>query len=144
MSALKLSSGQRLCGAGADTVIIQNDGAARLFDISGSRSKKADLARDKEDFSDSFVIKSDIGLKPGDTVFLLGQRNAMILEDDGREWCLGRSYAAGTACFYSEFLTVESTSGTDGGVIVKTTTPSLFPYYYADGTRESDPLKPTS
>ena len=144
MSEVKLSSGQTLCGAGSGTVVIQSDGADRLFNVSGSRKKVSDLIADKEDFSDSFLLKKSAGLKPGDRIFLLGQRNAMILEDDGREWCLGRSYAAGTACFYSEFLTVASVSEQDGGTLVRTTSGTLFPFYYADGRRESDPLKPTS
>jgi hypothetical protein len=144
MSEVKLSSGQTLRGAGSGTVIIQKDDAERLFNISGSRKKVSDLIADKVDFSDSFLLKKSAGLKPGDRIFLLGQRNAMILEDDGREWCLGRSYAGGTACFYSEFLTVASVSEEQGGTLVRTTSGTVFPFYYADGRRESDPLKPTS
>lgn len=142
-SAIVLASGKTLCGAGKGSVLKQLPEADRLFHIMGSRNENSALAADKADFSDSFTITKRLDLKPGDTVYLLGQRNAMLLEDDGREWCLGRSYASGTACFYSEFLTVKSAEADGAGMKVITGTPSLFPFYYADGSRESEPLKPT-
>lgn len=137
MSRVVIPSGKTVCGAGSATVIRQLS-TDQLFNIQGSRPKQSNLAADMADFSDTFTTKADLGLKPGDVVYLLGQRNCMILEDCGFEWCLGRSYASGTATFYSEFLTVKAVSGKT----VTTEEHTRFPAYLADGAGEHDPPKP--
>ncbi len=138
LETVYLKDGQTIFGNGDETVIEQM--SESLFWIDGEVSASSDLAADMKDFSNELETLAALNANPGDLIYLLSQRNTNILEDCGYEWCQGRSYYSGHTSFFSEFLTVKEASGNK--IITEENT--VFPFYYKDGTRESDPKKPTT
>ena len=138
LETVYLNDGQTIFGDGDETVIEQM--SDNLFWIDGKVTASSDLAVDMKDFSNEIETLAKLNAKPGDVIYLLSQRNTNILEDCGYEWCQGRSYTSGHTSFFSEFLTVKEAMGNK--IITEENT--IFPFYYKDDTRESDPKKPTS
>lgn len=138
LDAVYLKDGQTIFGDGEETVLEQM--ADTLFLIDGKVTASSDLAVDMKDFSNEIETLSNLNARPGDVIYLLSQRNSNILEDCGYEWCQGRAYYSGHTSFFSEFLTVKESSGKR----IVTEENTIFPFYYKDDTRESDPKKPTS
>ena len=138
LDTVYLNDNQTIFGDGDETVIEQI--SDKLFWIDGKVTASSDLAADMKDFSNELETLAKLNVKRGDLIYLLSQRNTNILEDCGYEWCQGRSYYNGHTSFFSEFLTVKEAEGNK--IITEQST--IFPFYYKDDTRESDPKKPTS
>ena len=138
LETVYLKDNQTIFGDGDETVIEQM--SDNLFWIDGKVTASSDLAVDMKDFSNEIETLSNLNARPGDVIYLLSQRNSNILEDCGYEWCQGRAYYSGHTSFFSEFLTVKESSGKR----IVTEENTIFPFYYKDDTRESDPKKPTS
>lgn len=138
LSCVAIPSGKTVCGEGESTNLIPL--GERLFDIAGEAEAISPLAADMKDFSNEMTLKQPIGLEKGDLIYLFGQRNCQILADCGEEWALGRTYAKGFASFFAEFARVNRVSA--DGLSVTTEQNTVFPYYYADGTREHMPRRP--
>ena len=138
LDTVYLTDGQTVFGDGDETVIEQI--SDKLFWIDGKVTASSDIAADMKDFSNEITTLKPLNAKPGDLIYLLSQRNTNILEDCGYERCQGRSYTSGHTSFFSEFLTVRE--ATENKIVTVENT--IFPFYYKDDTRESDPKKPTS
>ncbi len=135
-SHIKLPGGSTLRGSGPGTVFIPL--GSRLFDIAGEAGEEIPIAEDIVDFSDSLILKSDGGLRPGDEIMIRGQRNSMLREGTAGihytpEWVLGRTRKS--SCFFGELTVVASVEGRQ----ITTTSKRLFPDYFKDNRREPEP-----
>jgi hypothetical protein len=130
MSELCVPSGKTIEGQGSETVIIPIE--EHLFRVKGSAGDEIPLADDMSDFSNSANVVTAEGLCEGDMVILKSQRNCMFREDAG-EWTLGQTISNNKTCFFGEMLTIANVSGN----LVTFTTPTLFPSYYCNSSRET-------
>lgn len=128
-SAVKVPSGKTIVGEGEGSVLRQLSG--EMFSVVGTVGMEIALRRDVADFSDRISLASTDGLAVGDDVVIVGQRNSMMLEDCGWEWCLGRTYKKCVP--FGEFLTI----GKIGGNTIRTVTKTRFPFYRKDNRRET-------
>lgn len=135
-SHFKLPSGGTLRGSGPGTVFIPL--GSRLFDIAGEAGKEIPIAEDIVDFSDSVILTSAGGLRPGDEIMIRGQRNSMLREGTAGthynpDWVLGRTRKS--SCFFGELTVVATVAGRQ----ITTTSKRLFPDYLKDNRREPEP-----
>ena len=125
---VRVPSGKTIVGEGASSILRQT--AERMFEIAGTVDREVAIGKDIADFADRITLTAACGLKEGDDIVLIGQRNSLMYADCGEEWCLGRTDKKFVP--FGEFLTVAKVKGRR----IVTTTATRFPFYRKNDSQE--------